>query len=306
MPTISVIIPAYNAERTIQETVKSVLEQTFSDFELIIIDDGSTDRTLDLIQKIAVPRIRCFSYENGGVAVARNRGIFHAMGEFIAFLDADDLWTSDKLERQFKALEEHSEAAVAYSWTYFLDENENNSYADTSSFYEGDVYANLLVKNFLHNGSNCLVRKQAIDAVGLFDGTLTHCEDWDFYIRLAFIYPFVLVPKPQVIYRQVLGTATSKVDVMEKSILTVIDRAFKVAPPEHQHLKQQSLAWGYKYLVQQYLKYEKGNFDSLRLAVRKLLKAIYIQPSILGEDYTQALIRRIVKQWILMNTPIVF
>lgn len=173
MSTISMIIPAYNAEQTIRETIQSVLEQTFSDFEIIVIDDGSNDRTSDIIQKIADPRLKCFSYTNGGSSVARNRGISHAKGEFIAFLDADDLWTPDKLELQIEALQKHPEAGVAYSWTYFLYENKHLSYADTSSFYEGDVYAELLIKNFLHNGSNPLIRKQAIDAIGLFKTTMS-------------------------------------------------------------------------------------------------------------------------------------
>ena len=305
MPTISVIIPAYNAEHTIQETLESVQKQTFSDFEIIVIDDGSTDRTLDIVREIADPRIKCFSYENGGVAMARNLGISHATGEFIAFLDADDMWTSDKLELQLGALQKYPEAGVAYSWTYFLYENEQQSYVDTSNFYEGDVYADLLIKNFLHNGSNPLIRKQAIDTIGLFEITLVSCEDWDFYIRLASIYPFVLIQKAQVIYRQSLGTKSSNINAVEKGVLSVIHRNFEAAPPKYKHLKCQSLAWSYKYLAQQYLKYQ-NDLNSLRLATAKILKAIYIQPSILLEVYTQGLIRHLIKRWILVYTPITF
>jgi glycosyltransferase involved in cell wall biosynthesis len=121
-PTISVIIPAYNAERTILETIASVQQQTFSNFELIVINDGSTDRTLELLNSLEDPRLKIFSYSNGGLPVARNRGIYHATGEFITFLDADDLWTPDKLELQLTALQQHSEAGVAYSWTHYMDE----------------------------------------------------------------------------------------------------------------------------------------------------------------------------------------
>ena len=90
MLVTSVIIPAYNAEHTISETIASVQKQTFSDFELLIIDDGSTDRTLKLVQASTDERIKIFSYKNAGVSVARNRGIAHANGEFISFVDADD------------------------------------------------------------------------------------------------------------------------------------------------------------------------------------------------------------------------
>ncbi|MBD1809592.1 glycosyltransferase [Microcoleus sp. FACHB-SPT15] len=300
MPTISVVIPAYNAERTILETIASVQQQTFSDFELIVINDGSTDRTLELLYNVQDERLKIFSYENGGLPVARNRGISQANGEFIAFIDADDLWTPDKLELQLAALQQHPEAGVAYSWTYFKYEEKEYSYADESSFFEGNVYANLLVRNFLHNGSNPLIRKQAIESIGLFDANLKSCEDWDFYLRLAAKWNFVLIPKSQIIYRQSLSSMTSKVEVMEKYLLIVIGRAFQVAPTELQFLKKQSLSWVYKYAAQQYLKYGGYQYKNLILATVKLAKAILIQPKILLEEYTQGLIRRLVKSWIIL------
>ena len=299
MPTISVIVPAYNVERTILETVESVQQQTFSDFELIVINDGSTDRTLKLLNTVKDPRLKVFSYTNGGLPTARNRGISHATGEFLAFLDADDLWTPDKLELQLAALQQHPEAGVAYSWTYFKFDKEEYSYADNSTFFEGNVYADLLIRNFLHNGSNPLIRKEAIESVGLFDPTLKSCEDWDYYLRLAAIWSFVLVPKPQIIYRQSSSSMTSKIDVMEKYLLIVINRAFSTAPLELQFLKKKSLSWVYKYAAQQYLKYKSEDLLSLKVAAKKLLIAVTIQPSIFLEDYTQGLIRHLIKRWIL-------
>lgn len=98
MLKISVIIPAYNSGNTILETIASVLEQTESDFELIVINDGSTDNTLELLETVRDDRLKIYSYPNGGLPTARNRGIANSNGEFISFLDADDLWTKDKLE----------------------------------------------------------------------------------------------------------------------------------------------------------------------------------------------------------------
>ena len=115
MPTISVVIPAYNAEHTILDTIKSVQQQTFSDYEIIVINDGSEDRTLELVEQVEDSRVKVFSYSNGGLSTARNRGIARATGEYITFLDADDLWTPDKLEAQLAALQKHPEAGVAYS-----------------------------------------------------------------------------------------------------------------------------------------------------------------------------------------------
>ncbi|MGL5192222.1 MAG: glycosyltransferase family 2 protein, partial [Chroococcales cyanobacterium] len=123
MPTISVIIPAYNAEKTIQETIESVLNQTFPDFELIVINDGSTDRTLEIVSGLTDSRLQVFSFPNSGPQKSRNRGISLATGDYLSFIDADDLWTPDKLERQLQSLQEHPEAAVVYSWTDFIDES---------------------------------------------------------------------------------------------------------------------------------------------------------------------------------------
>ena len=109
MSIISIIIPVYNAEKTIESTINSVLNQTFIDFELIVINDGSTDSTLEIVHKITDPRLKVFSYANANQAASRNRGIAKATGEYIAFLDADDLWTPDKLESQINMLKNNSE-----------------------------------------------------------------------------------------------------------------------------------------------------------------------------------------------------
>ncbi|MBD2250028.1 glycosyltransferase family 2 protein [Nostoc parmelioides] len=300
MPTISVIIPAYNAERTILETISSVQQQTFSDFELIIINDGSIDRTLELIQNIQDERLKIFSYENGGLPVARNRGIYRAIGEFIAFLDADDLWTPDKLELQLAALQQNPEAGVAYSWTYFMDEQGKSSIPGVSLFFEGNVQANLLVNNFLASGSNPLIRKQAIKSVGEFDSKYTACEDWDYWLRLSATWNFVVVPKHQIFYRQSLTSmSSSKVKNMEDNGLLVIEKTFQSVKPELQYLKNQSLAWIYQYSTQQYLKQNVNNIDAVRHAREKLWQAIRLHPPILLTNYAQNLIIWLIKKWIL-------
>ena len=121
-PTISVIIPAFNAATTIQRTIGTVLQQSFTAWELIVIDDGSTDRTAELVREIRDDRIRLYSIVNAGVAAARNFGIEHASGSFIAFLDADDWWMTEKLMDQHAALLEDPAAGLAYSWTLFIDD----------------------------------------------------------------------------------------------------------------------------------------------------------------------------------------
>ncbi|SKB12238.1 Glycosyltransferase involved in cell wall biogenesis [Planktothrix sp. PCC 11201] len=249
MPKISVVIPVYNGEKTIQKTIESVLKQTFKDWELIIIDDGSQDSTVKIIREIEDSRIRIFSYSNAGLASSRNRGIDHAQGEYITFLDADDLWTPDKLEAQFQALQEHPEAAVAYSWTDYIDQSSQFLHSGRQITINGDVYEHLLVNNFLENGSNPLIRKQALNQVGEFDTSLKAGEDWDMWLRLAADYQFVVVTRPQILYRVSTGSMSSQIKNQERECLKVIEKAFKFAPESRQNLKYLSLSNLYKYLT---------------------------------------------------------
>ncbi len=249
MPLISVIIPVYNGKRTIKETIDSVLNQTFLDFELIVINDGSQDSTLKIVSSILNPRLKVFSYPNAGLAATRNRGVSHASGEYISFIDADDLWTADKLEAQFKALQANPQAAVAYSWTDWIDESGQFLRPGGHISVNGDVYATLLVRDFVESGSNPLIRAEALAEVGGFDESLPAVEDWDMWLRLAAGYEFVCVPSPQILYRVSSSSMSSNVWKMEAGSLRVIERAFAVAPESLQHLKREVLGSRYKYLT---------------------------------------------------------
>ncbi len=296
MPSISVIVPAYNAERTILETVNSVLQQTFTDFELIVIDDGSTDQSAQLLQAIADPRLKVFSYPNGGASVARNRGMEHATGEYFSFLDADDLWTSDKLQLQLDALQAHAEAGVAYSWTCNMSPTGEAFYPGLCATHTGNVQAQLLVSNFLASGSNGLIRRNAIASAGAFDPALDAYEDWDYFLRLAARWTFVVVPKYQILYRQSPGGRSSKIATLEQCSQIVIDRAFRAAPPELQPLKQQTLAVNYQYLAGLCLAYADQPERMLQ-AGEVIWKAIQAFPPILLEKQTQ----RYALKWLLMR-----
>lgn len=284
MPQISVIIPAYNAEATIAETIESVQRQTVSDFELIVIDDGSRDRTQEVLANISEPRLRVFQEENGGVATARNRGFARATGEFIAFLDADDLWTPNKLEQQLAALQRQPEAGVAYSWTYYIDQQSQALYPGMQPAYEGNIYGELLLANVLANGSNPLIRRVAIDRAGGFDPALSAAADWDFYLRLAAQFPFVVVPEYQILYRQSSGSMSAKVEAMKAEILFVLERAFQTASPETQTLRSRSLSAIHQYCAELYLNHGTG--QEQRVA-ENLQQAIRLYPQSLLQWNTQ-------------------
>jgi glycosyltransferase involved in cell wall biosynthesis len=293
MAQISVVIPAYNAESTIIETIQSVQQQTFQDFEIIVIDDGSQDKTVELVQTIQNERLQIFAYENGGVSVARNRGISHANSEFIAFLDADDLWTIDKLELQLTALKENPKAGVAYSWTSFMDVDEQGkplSFLPSSKYsFAGNVYQNLLVSDFIHSGSNILIRRAAIESAGEFDPTLKSCEDWDYWLRLATRCHFVVVPKHQILYRRTPESLSSKVEVMKETSLIAIKKAYQAAPPEFQYLKSYTMTSFHLYCASLYLQ-DRTEIAGVSKARQHLWSAICLRPKILLDRTTQKLL----------------
>jgi len=248
--SISVIVPVFNGEKTIEETIKSILNQTFNNIEIIIINDGSTDATLEVLEKILDSRIKIFSYPNGGLSASRNRGISQAKGEYISFIDADDLWTADKLELQWQALQLNPQAAVAYSWTDYIDQSSKFIKSGRRIKINGDAFSQLLVTNFLENGSNPLIRYEALEKVGGFDESLPAAEDKNMWLRLAVNYDFVCVEKPQILYRISNNSMSTNLKRQETASLKVIERAFSYPKAEKlQHLKKQSLSHLYQYLT---------------------------------------------------------
>jgi glycosyltransferase involved in cell wall biosynthesis len=271
---ISVIIPVYNGQLTIEETVKSVLNQTFTDFELIVINDGSTDSTLDILKKFHDNRIIIYSYPNAGLSASRNRGIKLARGEFISFIDADDLWSSDKLKNQLESLRENPEAAVAYSWTSFIDKSGNTLDYGIQYTVNGYVFQDLLTFFFIGSGSNALIRKKVFNEVGQFDETLTSAEDWDMFLRIAARYHFASVPAPQIFYRLIDNSMSTNVIRQEKECLKVLERVFIQEPGKSLlHLKRHTYANLYIYLTALAL---RGVPDKLKglIATRFLWRSI--------------------------------
>jgi glycosyltransferase involved in cell wall biosynthesis len=277
MPLVSVIIPAFNSEKTIQETIDSVLNQTLHDLEIIVINDGSQDATLEVASGISDFRIKIFSYPNAGVSASRNRGLKQASGEYIAFLDADDLWTPDKLERQLQALKSQPNAAVAYSWTDWIDESGRFLRPGGHITKNGNVHRHLLLRDFVESGSNPLIRKEALMKVGGFNEALSAAADWEMWLRLAAQYEFVSIPSPQVLYRVSSQSMSANVWKMEAESLQVIEQVFNQVP-ESLSLKRQVLGQRYQYLT---LKALEGQLERHRgfIAIRFFQQAIRNDPT---------------------------
>lgn len=256
MPQISIVIPVYNGEKTILETIQSVLDQTFTDLEIIVINDGSSDRTAAVVQQIIDPRVSLYTYPNGGPATSRNRGIVKSQGEYLSFIDGDDLWTPDKLAIQYQALQDHPQAAVAYSGTDWIDEQGNFLRHASAPGPSGNIYAYALLYNLFGSGSNFLVRREALLAIqeseedfnSFFDEFTKPSEDWDLCIRLAKNYEFICVPQVQILYRRSLNSLSSQLVQQERGTIRALTKAFSQAPANLQYLQRPSLTNIYRYL----------------------------------------------------------
>jgi glycosyltransferase involved in cell wall biosynthesis len=278
-PLISIILPAYNAERTIGKTIASVLAQTHANFELLVINDGSSDQTARIVASIADPRITMFSYANAGQAASRNRGLKQVNGDYVAFIDADDLWTPDKLAAQLIALQGNPQAALAYSWVDYIDPQDHLLHPGCHVAVSGDVYGRLLLANFLECGSNPLICRSALTAVGEFDASLSNADDWDMWLRLAKRYPFVCVKAPQILYRVSPASVSANIQGLEQSTHLILERNFSQASAELQALKPVSLSNLYLYFLFRTLETAQSRRNSLQ-AVRYLGLALKYNPSL--------------------------
>ncbi|MEP0885306.1 glycosyltransferase family 2 protein [Trichocoleus sp. ST-U3] len=242
MPKVSVVIPAYNAMAYLPETVDSVLRQSFTDFEVLIINDGSSDHILEWASQVTDPRVKLISQENQGLPGARNTGIAHAQGEYIAFLDADDLWEPEKLEKQVGCFEDKPTVGVVYTWTVLVDEQGNPIGRTFASNAEGDVWQQLLETDVISSGSSAMVRSCCFETVGVFDRSLTSAEDLDMWLRIATHYPFAVVKEPLTLYRQHSNSMSKNRQKMIQNLRTVIEKTFQSVPLELLYLRNRAYA----------------------------------------------------------------
>jgi len=222
---VSVVVPAFNAESTLRETVLCALNQTYRNLEIIIVDDGSTDRTnavaLEMVRTDA--RVRYVYKENGGVASARNRGIAEAEGNLIATLDADDLWYPTKLARQLERLEANGpQTALVYAWCCWIDDDGKVMGSAPPIRLEGHIFPQMCLGNIVISGSNALIRREALIEVGGFDESLRSrggqgCEDWKLYLKIAERYGIAVVPEYLIGYRISPGSMSDDFEQMMRS-----------------------------------------------------------------------------------------
>lgn len=242
MPRVSVIIPAHNAMTYLPETVENVLKQTFTDFEVLIINDGSLDDIEEWASHLTDSRVKLISQQNQGVSVARNTGIAQATGEYIAFLDADDLWEPSKLEKQARRLDDNPEVGLVYTWTVLVDQWGKPTGIVYTYDLEGNVWAQIVVEDIVCNGSSAMVRRSCFEIVGVFDPNLSSVADGDMWVRIAAHYPFAVVKELLVYYRQYPNSMSKNRQKMLEDLRLTIEKRFESAPLDLLYLRNRAYA----------------------------------------------------------------
>lgn len=290
--TVSVVIPAYNAERWIAETLISVSEQTLREIEILVVDDGSSDHTAAIVERHACsdPRIRLIRQQNGGVGAARNTAIRLACGEFLATIDSDDLWYPEKLALQVSRMREGGEdLGLVYCWSEKVDATGTLITGAHPFQVEGCVLEALIVKNFVGNASTPLFRTSALHHTGAYltrkeQGGVEGCEDWDLSLRLAEAFKVGCARQTLVKYRQVPTCMTLNVESMSRSYECVMQRARRRNPAVDPLVFRDSAGNFYNYMLSRC--YLSGDYAG---CLRSMFRAVRADVPLLASRRTCAM-----------------
>jgi len=280
-PAVSVIVPTYNHGRYILEALDSVFGQTFRDFEVIVVNDGSPDDTAEVLRPLAeAGKIRYFEQPNGGQAAARNRGLREARGEFIAYLDDDDLWPPDKLEWQVEALRAGGDLLVVYGRVAFLGQEAAESPgAETTS--TGMIHEDLCAGNRICSPGQTLIRTESLRAVDGFDAAIRGTDDWDLWLRLSEKGPFQYSSRLALVYRLHENNASRNRWSMYRNLMRVVRKHFGYRwNCKHRERHRLATAWVKYAVVNVYL----DDVGELRRdgrsmqALKCILMAMFVDP----------------------------
>ena len=283
MPKVSVIIPTCNCVEFLQEAINSVLSQRYQDFEIIVIDDGSSDNTKEVVGEYInrnFNKIRYFYQKNKGPSAARNKGIKESKGEYIAFLDADDIWSYNKIEKQIRVLENNLDVGFVYCDNFFVDEERKTipNYGGKIKLVHGDITIELFCNRFIFVQA-VVLRKKCLEKVGLFNEKLLVGEDYDFLLRLACFFKTEVI-KEKLWERRVLKNSLSRKDfIMDaKNDLNTFVNFLNCNPDFFQKYKDRIL---YR-LSNYYFSFAYNCLENGRniLAFRNLIHSIQYKPSL--------------------------
>ncbi len=264
MKKVTVIIPVYNAEKYVAETVQSVLSQTYQNFEILIIDDGSPDKSIEICQQFNDSRITIIRQANRGLPGARNTGIRHATGDYLAFLDADDIWLPEKLEKHVKHLNNSPTVGISFCYSAFINEQGNSTGLHQKPRKLYDITPSyVLCRNPVGNGSAAVIRREVFEEIKFqdslynnvddyyFDERLRRAEDVDCWLRIAIQTHWRHEGIPQVLtlYRITSGGLSANALKQLEALETVIEKTRSYAPDIIAHCEKAAKAYHMRYTV---------------------------------------------------------
>jgi glycosyltransferase involved in cell wall biosynthesis len=284
---VSAIIPTYNYARYVAAAVESVLAQNFKDLEIVVVDDGSTDDTIDTLRPFA-ERIRYIPQAHRGLAAARNAGIRSSRGQYLAFLDSDDLWLPDKVSMQVGRLDVEAAVGLVYTEaTLFNDKSPTEiSHSFWSEHPSGKILPSLLRHNVVPSPTP-MVRRELFDQVGPFDERLNACEDWDMWIRIAQVSEFAYVDRVLAKYRVHSANMSLDQERMMTGRFRVLEKAFSASgvSPEARRLRRSIFGrWHADYALHHFYaeRYEQAR--------REAMRAVALHPGCLAYGQTAAVL----------------
>ena len=299
MKKVSVIIPVYGVEKYIAATVQSVLEQTYKNFEILIIDDASPDKTIEICQKLTDPRIKIVHQANRGLAGARNTGVRHAEGEYLAFLDGDDLWLPQKLEKQIAHLENSPAVGVSFCRSAFIDEMGKPLGTYQMPKLKGITTPYLLCRNPVGNGSAPIIRKEVFEAIKFtdnlhgnvedfyFDEHFRQSEDIECWIRISIQTDWQIegITEALTLYRVNSGGLSANMLKQLDSWEKVIEKTRSYAPEIVTQWETLARAYQLRYLARRAVRLQDGS-----MAVELVNRALATNWRILLEEPRRTLI----------------
>lgn len=275
---VSVIIPMYGAEKFIKFTIQSVLEQSYKNLEILIIDDESPDNSVEICQQFTDSRIQIIRQKNRGLAGARNTGIRHARGEYLAFLDADDLWLSNKIEKHIAHLESCQELGVSFSRSAFIDEKGNPWGMYQMSKLKDITPLDLLCRTPIGNGSAAVFRRKVFEGIKFldnlygstedfyFDENFRESEDVECWLRIAIQTNWKIegIPQALTLYRVNSSGLSANLNKKLESWKKLIEKVRSYAPERVVQWEKPAMAYHFRYLARRAVTLYAGT-ESLQL-----------------------------------------
>lgn len=276
---VSIIMPAFNSEKYIGDAIESVLGQTYKKFELIVINDGSLDHTESKIKKYS-DTLQYISQPNQGAASARNNGILAARGEYISFLDSDDLWFENTLKLQHEYLASHPSVGLVYGEIQLFDHtgvlDENWMITTGLPRPEGFIFQELVFQ-CLFGLSTVMVRRQILDNVGLFNSNLPSGEDYDLWLRISAMYKIGYIPERLMRYRQHADSLTASNSSLKPWDISVAEKALEMHPVEAKKISSFQLKkeFAKRYFQGGYSAFTEGKYAIARY---RFFKSVSLMP----------------------------